>query len=59
LRVGGTGGLVAEGSREDNLGVLARFERKLVDVGSEGIEEVILDYEAQQLKHLCWIDFGF
>jgi hypothetical protein len=58
LRIWGAGGLVPKRGREDDLGVLARFEGELVDVVREREEQVLLDYEAQQLEYGRWVDFG-
>lgn len=59
LRIWSAGGLVAEGGREDDLGIFARFKGQLVYVVGEREEQVFLDDEAQQLEDGRGVDFRF
>lgn len=51
-------GLVAEGRREDDLGVFARFERQLVYVDGERVEQVVGQDGGEELEDVIWVDFG-
>jgi hypothetical protein len=59
LRLRMSGRLVAEGGREDDLGVFAGFERQFVNVVSKKVEEIFLYNESEELVYCFWVDLDF
>lgn len=58
LRVRLSGLLIAEGGREDDLGILSRFERQLVDARGQHVEEIFVEYRGEELEDGLGGDFG-
>ena len=52
-----SGGLVAERSRKDDLCVLSRLERELMNVESQGIKKVFVEDVREELEYGFWVDF--